>query len=392
MVLMAGCTKDPNEVVVSQGEQLPVQLFSSINQTTVSRVNDEGFCNNDGIGVYVVNYQNGEPGTMLSDGNQADNVRYVYNESENRWTPDYPVYYYDKVTPVDIIGYYPYVTNINNVNTYSFEVAKDQSTDAANGLMGGYETSDFLWGKAEEISPTASRVNVTLDHKMAGVQVTLAEGTGWGENEWAGLDKQVLVSNTTRKATIDLATGEVTPVGEPSTTATIPAKSGEGWRAVIVPQSVDASVALFNITVDGTSYIFRKNEAVEYKSGKLHKFTIEVSKKSESGLEFKLIGEDITPWESETITHDGATREYVIINVPAASTEKSVSALKAAIEASGKDYTKIKNLKITGEVNVNDFYFMRDKMTTLQRLNMQECTVAEGYVLPGIMRSGAWAR
>ena len=76
-----------------------------------------------------MNYQDGVPGTLLDEGNQVDNVRHVYNESENKWTPDYPVYYYDKVTPVDIVGYYPYTTNIS-VNAYSFEVAKDQSTDA----------------------------------------------------------------------------------------------------------------------------------------------------------------------------------------------------------------------------------------------------------------------
>ena len=136
-------------------------------------------------------------------------------------------------------------------------------------------------------------------------------------------------------------------------------------------------MALLNITVDGTSYIYRKNSAFEYVSGKLHKFTIEVSKKSESGLEFKLVGEDITPWESETITHDGTAREYVVINVPAASTEENISALKAAIEASGKDYTKIKNLKVTGEVNAYDFYFMRDEMTALQGINMKEVDVVE---------------
>ena len=378
LLFAVGCVSDPIIVTVPQNDNLEINLSGSIDQTPVSRVNDEGFCDGDGIGVYVVNYQDGVPGTLLNEGNQVDNVRYVYNESENKWTPDYPVYYYDKVTPVDIIGYYPYTTNIS-VNAYSFEVAKDQSTDANNSLMGGYEASDFLWGVAEGISPTSSRVNITLNHMMAGVQVRLTEGTGWGENEWSGLDKQVLVSNTIRKATIDLANGDVSPVGEVPTTGIVPAKSGGGWRAVVVPQTVEASMALLNITVDGTSYIYRKNSAFEYVAGKLHKFTIEVSKKSESGLEFKLIGEDITPWESETITHDGTAREYVVINVPEASTDGS-SALKAVIEASGKDYTKIKNLKITGEVNDNDFFFMRDEMTALQGINMKDVAITTSQI------------
>ena len=119
--LFVGCIKDPNEVFVPQGEQIPIQLLGSIDQIAASRVNDNGFCNGDGVGVYVVNYEGESAGTMLSEGNQVDNVRYVYNESENKWTPDYPVYYYDKITPVDIIGYYPYVTNVENVNANSKE-------------------------------------------------------------------------------------------------------------------------------------------------------------------------------------------------------------------------------------------------------------------------------
>ena len=391
-LLLAGCTQDFNEPtpnIPTPDDAIAINIGGSIDQVPTTRVNDEGFCDGDGVGIYVVNYNGDVPGTMLSEGNQADNVHYVYNESENKWIPDYPIYYYDKVTPVDIIGYYPYVSNVDDVNTYSFEVAKDQSTDAANGLMGGYEASDFLWGKAEKISPTASRVNVTFHHKMAGAQIYLTEGTGWGENEWNAVDKQVLVTNTIRKATIDLANGDITPVGDIPTTGTVPAVNDGGWRAVVVPQSVGASVALFNITVDGTSYIFRKSEQFEYTSGKLHKFTIEVSKKSDSGLEFKLVGEDITPWESETITHDGTAREYVVINVPEVSTDGS-SALKAAIEASSKDYTKIKNLKITGEVNAYDFYFMRDEMTALQSINMKDIIIigVPSYIPDNI--SGYW--
>ncbi len=378
VLFFAGCTNDIDELVTPNlpiDERIAICLGGQIDQVAVTRVNDDGFCDGDEVGIYVVNSVDGMGGTLLDEGNQADNVRFVYNESENKWVPDYPIYYYDKVTPVDIIGYYPY-TNIDNVNTYPFEVAKDQSAVAANGLMGGYEVSDFLWGKAEQITPTASRVNITFHHQMAGVQVELVEGTGFSENEWSRLEKQVLVTNTIRKASIDLATGEVTPIGEVPTTGTVPAVNGEGWRAVVVPQSVGASVALFNITVDGTSYIFRKSDEFEYLSGKLHKFTIEVSKKSVSGLEFKLIGEAITAWESETITHDGTAREYVIINVPAASTDRT-SALKVAIEASGKDYTKIKNLKVTGEINAYDFYFMRDEMSLLQGINLKEVHVIE---------------
>ena len=368
-LLLTGCVKDLDTPTVSGGDPtLPIQLYNEISQIATTRVNDEGFCNGDGVGVYVVNYENGSAGTLRLEGNQADNVRYVYDEPNGKWTPDEAVYFRDKHTHVDLIGYYPYSTP-TSVEAYPFEVAKDQSTDAANGLLGGYEASDFLWGKTVDVAPTTQRINIKFQHRMAGALVSLSEGTGFAEGEFAQLEKAVLVTNTIRKATINLATGEITPSGDVPTTGTVPYKRGEEFRAVVVPQTVAASMPLFSITVDGTPYVFRKTEPFTYNSGKLHKFTIEISKKSESGLEFKLLGESITAWETDNISHDATAREYIIIDCSEAGT------LKECIVAAGKDYTKVKNLKVTGQINVADFDFMREQMNTLQSLNLKEVEI-----------------
>ena len=373
------CTQDidePTPIVPTPEGAITMNISGSIDQVSTTRVNDDGFCNGDGFGLYAINYENGVPGTLLEHGNQANNVRYVFNEQEYKWTPDYPVYYRDNVTPVDMIGYYPYNGALENVNNYSFVVQQDQSTTAETATMGGYEASDFLWGKVENVQPTDQRINIKFNHKMAGVQVELTEGDGWAEGEWVALKKHALVANTIRSASIDLATGVVTPTGKVEVTDIVPAINGEYYRAIVVPQTVDTSVALLRITVDGTPYIFRKSEAFEYKAGKLHKFTISVSKKDGSSVELNLINEEITPWESETISHDGTAREYVIINVPKASDETGLSALKAAFEALEKKYAKVQNLKVVGEINANDFYFMRDEMLDLKRINLEEVVVS----------------
>lgn len=371
-LLLCGCTAEPDVMSVESDVRYPVELFNEISQMSATRVNDEGFCNGDAVGIYVVNNENGAPGTLRLEGNQADNVRYVYDEPNNKWTPDETVYFRDKRTHVDIIGYYPYSTP-TSVDAYPFEVAKDQSVDAANGQLGGYEASDFLYAKSADIEPTSSRIALTFRHRMASVQVELSEGTGFADGEWSGLEKQVLITNTVRKAAIDLATGAIIPVGDVPSTGIVPYKSGGRFRAVVVPQTVAASAALFNITVDGTSYIFRKPQAFEYVDGKLHKFTVEVSKKEGSGLVFKLIGESITAWETDNVSHDATAREYVVIDVPAADAQGS--ALKAAIIAAGKDYTKIKHLKVTGEINKLDFDFMRNEMQLLQSVNLKDVEI-----------------
>ncbi len=371
MGLVSACLSEPEafEPEVS-GERLPVELYNEIHQVVATRVNDSGFCDGDSVGVYVVNYVDGQPGTMVLDGNQADNVRYVYHEAEGRWVPDTEVYFRDKKTHVDIIGYYPYA-NPTSVTEYPFEVAKDQSADAANGLLGGYESSDFLWGKAGDVAPVASRIPLNFKHQMAGVLVTLEEGTGFADGEFATLEKAVLVSNTIRKSTIDLATGIVTPQGEVPSTGIIPFRDNEDFRAVVVPQTIPASTALFNITVDNMNYVFRKQADFEYIGGKLHKFTIEISKKEGSGLTFKVLGESITAWETDNVTHDATAREYIVINC------ETPGGLKDAIIAAGKDITKVKNLKVTGTVDARDFYMMRDEMPKLQSINMKEVTIAE---------------
>ena len=142
------------------------------------------------------------------------------------------------------------------MNAYAFEVRKDQSKLSENGEMGGYEASDFLWGKAENVAPLTPVVRLSFSHKMSNARGTLQEGKGFSEGEWTKLEKQVLVTNTKRGARVDLATGIVTVTGEVATTGTIPYKHGDEFRAIVVPQEVATGVKLFSITVDGVAYSF----------------------------------------------------------------------------------------------------------------------------------------
>ena len=382
-IALSSCYNNEDFIVPEVDTSLPIQLFNEIVQVPTTRVNDEGFCDGDAVGIYVVNFENGASGTLRTENNQADNVKYIYDETNNKWIPEEDVYFLDRNTHVDIYGYYPYA-NPSSIGAYPFEVQKDQSTAASNGTLGGYEASDFLWGKAADIAPTASRINLKFNHRMAGVQITLVEGTGWNDGEWAQVEKSALVTNTKRKATIDLATGEITATGDVQTTGIVPYINNDDFRAVVVPQTISAGTAMFSLTVDGLPYVYRyrvdgTTTDFEYLSGKLHKFSIEVSKKPESGgLEFKVLGNSITAWETDNASHDASAREYIIINVP--ESNPSESALKLAIANAGYNYADIKNLKVTGEISMADFYFMRDDMHKLQSINLKEVTIGEGWM------------
>lgn len=349
-----------------------INLSGEIDQLAVTRVNDSGFCDGDVIGVYIVDYNGNTPGTLLPSGNRGDNVRHTFDESANKWNSAYDIYWKDKHTPIDVYGYYPYGSP-ESIDAYPFTVERDQSTVSEGGAMGGYEASDFLWGKVENVAPTTNVIRLPMKHRMANARITLVEGTGFASGEWAQTEKNILVANLVREATINLADGTVTPTGGIEKTATVPSNNGDEWRAIVIPQTVQAGTTLFSITVGGTPYKFTKNEDLTYVAGKMNNFTIRVDKKENTGqYTLTLISESITPWENDIVSHDADAREYIIINSTAGH-------LKDSIIAANKDYTQVKNLKITGRINTQDFYFMRDSMDNLQALNLKEVSVSGGF-------------
>ena len=370
MLLTSCYTND--EIIEPEMQVSPkINLLGEISQVYQTRVNDAGFCDGDEVGIYVVDYNGSTPGELLDEGNRGDNVKHTFDEANFKWNGAYDLYFKDNRTNVDIYGYYPFAYP-DNVSSYAFEVQKDQSTSAAYGKIGGYEASDFLWGKTENVAPTDKVIKLSFRHMMASARVTLVEGEGFDDGEWAGLEKAVLLLNTKRESTIDLATGEVTAVGDVPSTGTIPYVNGSDYRTIIVPQSVSAGTPLVSVTVGGTPYYLKKSEAFTYHPSKQHNFTITVNKRAGSGYEFVLSSESITAWENDAVSHDATAREYIVIDVAEAGT------LRECIEAAGKEVSKVRNLKITGQITSKDFATMKYLMPRLSALNLKEVVIVAG--------------
>ena len=370
-MLLTGCSDDFFGDKTEQHDSNRIQLSGDIDQLAVTRVNDNGFCNGDVMGVYIVDYEGNKPGTLKVNGNRGDNVRHTFDEPNYKWNSAYDLFWKDKHTHIDVYGYYPFA-NPESIEDYLFEVQKDQSKATENGEMGGYEASDFLWGKVSDVAPTTSVIRLPMAHRMSNARVTLIQGSGFAEGEWANLEKIVLTANVARKASINLSTGEIKTAGAVENTMTIPSRTNDEWRTIVVPQTVAAGTTLFSITIGGVPYKFTKNEALTYVSGKMMNFGIKVDKQAGSGAyKLTLVSESITPWENDLVSHDATAKEYIVIN-------STPGGLKNAITAANKDYTKIKNLKITGEINAQDFYFMRDSMEYLAALNLKEVIIRGG--------------
>lgn len=374
--LLTSCLSEPEFEPVVEGSGIEISLDGSIKQVA-TKATAEGFETGDALGLYAVNYENNNqtPGTLLAEGNQADHVKYIFNFENWQWTPVKKVYYKDVNTNVDLYVFYPHAEP-SSVEAYNFEVQKDQSKAKTQTALGGYEASDFLWSKVENVTPTESKIKVQLEHKMAGVHVILAEGTGFEQDEFPLLEKSVLAVNTTRKATIDMSTGIVTPVGEAQSTGIVMCPQTDGsFRAIAVPQSIAAGTHLFKITIDGMTYNFKKDVELTYEAGKVSKFTIKINRKQHTGeYELELVEADIVAWTEDLNQHEGEARQYYCVNVTEPGT------LGRLIKADKKNPMKIKNLKVSGTISDEDFYFMRDSMAILEAVNLKESSIVDIYM------------
>ena len=370
--MLTGCLSEPDFAPVIE-DGIPINLDGSVRQVP-TKVNAQGFETGDALGLYAVNYEDGNltPGTLLAEGNQADHVKYIFDYDKWQWTPVRKVYYKDINTNVDLYVFYPYAEP-SSVEAYNFEVQKDQSSAETVGKLAGYEASDFLWAKVENVAPTEGKIKVKLDHKMAGAQVILAEGDGFEEGEFPLLEKTVMAVGVTRKASIDMSTGEVAPVGEAQATGIVMCPQTDGsFRSIIVPQTVTAGTYLFSLTVDGKVSRFKKDIDFTYEPGKISRFTIRINRKVHTGeYELEPVETEIVPWTEDLNQHDGEARQYYCVNVTEPGT------LGRLIKADGKNPMKIRNLKVSGTISDEDFYFMRDSMAILEAVNLKESKVVD---------------
>lgn len=382
LLVMQACSFEEIKIETDTPQVDPynVQIYADITQQPATRVAvDDGFCAGDVVGVYLVNYEGENPGTLKLEDNQADNVKFSFDENGN-WISEYDIYYKDNETNVDFYAYYPY-TEPTSIEEYPFEVARDQSKGPEHGQLGAYEASDFLWAKRENVAPTASKVMLTFRHKMASARIRFSQGTGWDDAaEYAAVTKDVLVTNTIRTSTIDLSTGVVTPVGEAPLTGIVPMNDNGDYRAIVVPQVVEAGKTVLTLTIGGHPRHYVRDVDTEYIPGKMTTFDMTVSKKANTGeFEVELTGVSITAWEADNVSHGEDAREYVVVhNAIPGGLEKTIT------ERLEMDAAKIKNLKVIGKITTEDYTFMRDKMSSLMRVNLKDVeSVVDGlYQIP----------
>lgn len=269
----------------SKPEKLQIKINANPGNT---RVTDNKFDNGDRVGIFVVNYDSETPGSLSLSGNHVDNMAFSYSGS---WTSATPIYWKDDKTHADFYLYYPYSESLPSVYAIPFEVKADQSSEQ------NYKASEFMTGKTINATPSESAVNITANHLMSQANIYLEPASGFTTESLASANVAVRINGALTHISANLATGEISVSGDAA--SIVPLKADNMYKALIPPQTI-AEGNLITVTVDGRDFNLRK--AFKFESGKIHKFTVALSKTSNG------VNVDIAPWENDG-TDNGGTAE-----------------------------------------------------------------------------------
>lgn len=249
--------------------------FSVLSPGAQTKVSGGAFEAGDRIGLFVTDYADEQtPMPLQISGNRATNVAATFDGQT--WTSERPVYWGEGKS--DVYATFPRIEDLCDINSQRFSVSTDQSVAAEDGAPAAYESSDFLWAKAEGVSRTDGAVSLAMRHVMSRLVVRIVAG-----DKYVGSlpeDANVLLHSTVTDARIDLEKGSVEkdPYGGAKSirmrslgiisTGGVDAVT---YEAIVVPQMLETSVPLIEINSKSVSYLLE--DSFSFRPGVSYTYT-----------------------------------------------------------------------------------------------------------------------
>ena len=255
MAAMIACQKEENSTVKDSKEIL--FDFGIATKATAT-----SFETGDQVTLYAVEYTTEEMPELQIAGNFLNNEKLTFDGT--KWLVEKTLYWSNKAC--DFYALYPY-QNLVSVEEHAFEIATDQNTAEADGVLGGYEASDLLFAKAEKVSHSDGKVALQFKHMMSKCVVTITKGEKF-EGEIPD-DIVTHIYNTTTSAKLNFANGSVEKDAMGSRkTITMKKLSNTHCEAVVVPQNIERRTPLIEVTMGGIAYLLEYS--LSFKPGYVH--------------------------------------------------------------------------------------------------------------------------
>lgn len=259
IMALASCNKEHSPMTAS-GDEIVFNVSMTDNSAPVSRATASAFEADDAISLYAVEYDGATKMPLQIGGNYLNNEKLTYSGSA--WSSASKLYWSAKAC--DFYAFYPYQAGIGSMEEYPFSVAADQ-----NGV--GYEASDLLYAKAENVTKAAGSVNLQFSHMMSKCVVKLEKGPKF-EGEIPE-DVVAHVYNTTTDCIVDWTKGSLgmAPFGTKKT-ITMKKLSNDQFEAVLVPQNIEKRTPLIELTMGGIAYLLETS--LSFRPGYVHTLTV----------------------------------------------------------------------------------------------------------------------
>ena len=263
-----------------------------------TKVSGNAFEAGDKAGLYVTDYADeNTPMPLQISGNRANNVAMTCDGAG--WSTARQIFWGEG--KCDVYAYYPYMENIDDVNSQYFAVSTDQTKAKDGDTPSSYEASDFLWAKVEGVSRSGGAVSLAMKHLMSKLTVRIVAG----EKYIGSLpeDATVLLHSTVTGARIDLENGSVSKDSHSGAHTikmknlglrTVDGVDAVVYEAVVVPQMLQNSVPLIEINSKSVSYLLE--DSFNFRPGTAYTYTATLNA-STTAIKVE-IGCEIDDWNS----------------------------------------------------------------------------------------------
>ena len=281
-ILAIGCNKDDSWENMGNDE---IKVVADV----ATRATLSTFEQGDKMSLYAVEYAGDEAQLLQVGGNFLNNEPMVYDGA--KWASHRKLYWSDAAC--DFYGIYPY-QEFKSVENVLFEVATDQSTVESAEALGGYEASDLMWAKAEKVSRADGVVMLKFNHLMSRLVVNIVKG----EKFEGDIPDDIVthIYNTATTAKVDVRKGSLEKYAYSSNkTITMRKIDNQTFDAIVVPQFIERTTPLVEITMGGIAYLL--NYSISFRPGYQHTITITLNTSpDQEKIEISIDGE-VGGWE-----------------------------------------------------------------------------------------------
>lgn len=277
-LMMAGCSNEVEEQVMDS-RRVPLQINGDINML-MTRAADDHWDENDAIGVYMVNAENG-----IVD--NVSNYRYVTGEGNGSFSPDgagNTAYFPEGGEAVNVVAYYPQGDVVDN----------KLSLDLAN--QNEQPRIDLMSAKAESASKSNPTINLEFKHRLTklffkiegnvdteGIKATI--GNQYTDIQYDILNDELLIADESEKENIVMRYWNL----DEGTNRFV--------EAIVLP-NMDGNSAqerTLTFTLNGKDYTATIDGLTEFKAGKKYIYTVTFTKEGSVNIK----GAGIENWGIE---------------------------------------------------------------------------------------------